>query len=148
CLGLNRPHVYDAGRKTGAGAPAAMRRLPRAGKFIGGRMMVLSSPEFCGRNAVAPLYNVRDERAAPHRRRRKEYEMLKKTACALALTGLIAACANDPNNARSVGAGAALGAGVGALTGALIGGRHSTLIGAGVGAIGGAGLGAYLGDQQ
>ncbi|WP_340110256.1 OmpA family protein [Pikeienuella sp. HZG-20] len=74
--------------------------------------------------------------------------MVRKTACALALTGLIAACANDPDNTRSVGAGVALGAGVGALTGALIGNRKGALIGAGVGAIAGAGLGNYLGQQQ
>lgn len=74
--------------------------------------------------------------------------MFKQTACALAITGLLAACANDPSNARSAGAGAAVGAGVGAIAGALIGKRKGALIGAGVGAIAGAGVGTYLGQQQ
>lgn len=74
--------------------------------------------------------------------------MFKHTACALAITGMLAACANDPNNLRSAGAGAAVGAGVGAIAGALIGKRKGALIGAGVGAIAGAGVGTYLGQQQ
>ncbi|MEX2520172.1 MAG: OmpA family protein [Paracoccaceae bacterium] len=74
--------------------------------------------------------------------------MLKKTACALALTALIAGCANDQTGARSAGAGVLGGGALGAGIGALIGGRQGALIGAGVGAIAGAGVGTYLNQQQ
>ncbi|MFV0476024.1 MAG: OmpA family protein [Pikeienuella sp.] len=77
--------------------------------------------------------------------------MFRKTACALALTGMIVAvagCANDQSGARSAGAGALGGGALGAGIGAIIGGRKGALIGAGIGAIAGAGVGTYLGDQQ
>ncbi|QIE54591.1 OmpA family protein [Pikeienuella piscinae] len=77
--------------------------------------------------------------------------MLKKTACALALTGMIglgAGCANDETGARSAGAGALGGGALGAGIGALVGGRQAALIGAGIGAIAGAGIGTYLNQQQ
>lgn len=77
--------------------------------------------------------------------------MFRKTACALALTGMIvgvAGCANDQSGGRSAGAGALGGAGLGAGLGAIIGGRKGALIGAGIGAIAGAGVGTYLHQQQ
>jgi len=71
---------------------------------------------------------------------------MKKLAVLIALTTLLAACAEPMNNTQK-------GALIGAVSGALIGqaagkDTKSTLIGAGVGAAGGAGIGYYMDRQE